>query len=266
MAYRCNFLDNQVYSSSDVNDVFSCLTSGGVMFSADDNVITALNETSAQIVGEGVLSDATSCKVIKEEEVYKILPGACFMNDGSVIIISNGGETISVPKSVKSYVYFERNHPKNSIDIVVSENAGGEESVPLAEISEKGEIFDRRKYAASRVMVGISGVMRNASAEFTQCTFDGSEKVSVDMGSGNFSYIVIWGGTYTSSLEKEEPRVSSGKNLERLSEDEEISLLIGRYETKAGEFVYAKKNGQYLELQLLGTISGGKYTLNFAVI
>lgn len=266
MAYRCNFLDNQVYSAADVNDVFACLTSGGVTFNASDSVLSALNEATAQAVGDGVLSDESSCKVVKDGEKYKILPGACFMYDGSVIIFSDGGENVSIPENVKSYVYLERNQAKNSIDIVASQSAPGEKCVTLAEISEDGEISDKRKYAVSRVMIGVGGTLKNATAEFKECNYENSETVSVDMGSGNFSYIIIRGGTYKSSLGEEETRFAVGKNFAELSEDETICMHIGRNENQTKEFVYAKKNGQFLELYITGTNNKAEYVLNISVI
>ncbi len=266
MAYRCSFLDNEVYSAGDVNDVFACLTSGGVTFYDTENTLSDLNDALAQTVSEGVLADGTSCKVVSDGEGYKISPGACFMKDGSVIIFDEDGESISITEGVRNYVYIERNTSTNSIDVKASPISGGEDSVPLAEIDEEGNIYDKRKYALSKVMLGVGNTLKNIELEFTDCPRERSETLTVDIGSGDFSYIIVWGGTYIGEDGDVETRVSSGKNLAVLSEEKSVYLLIGRSEVMPVEFVYAKKNGQYLEIFLNKIIMGAKYKLSIAVI
>ena len=265
MAYKCSFLDNEVYSASDVNNVFACLTSGGVVFSDTGNVLSDLNEATAATVSSGVAAGSSSCKVVKDGEDFKISPGACFMEDGTLIIF-NDAENINVSDGIKNYVYLERNPVLNSIDVVVSATAGGEESIPLAEIAEDGSIFDRRRYAISKVMLGVGNTMRNGHAEFNDCNYETSETVSIDIGSGDFSYIVVWGGSYIDHRGVVTNRVAAGKNLAKLSEDEELFLRMGTYETGPMEFIFAKKNGQYLELRVADTMGSARYTVDFAVI
>lgn len=266
MAYRCSFLDNEVYTAQDVNNVFSCLTSAGVVFADTGNTLSDLNTAVAEATDEGVLADASSCRVVCEDGVYKISPGACFMADGSVIIFDAEGEEISVSEGVKNYVYLERNRPANSIDVVVTTVAGGENSVPLAEISEDGTISDTRKYAHSKVMLGVADTLKSFTREFTQCTYDSSETITVDIGTGGFSYIIIWGGTYVSQSGTTETRAASARNLAELAEGELVKLSIGKSENLYREYVYFKKNGQYLDIHLTNTGKDGKYTLDFSVI
>lgn len=265
MAYKCSFLDNEAYSASDVNNVFACLTSGGVVFSDTGNVLSDLNEATAATVTGGVSTGGSSCKVVKDGKDYKISPGACFMDDGTMIIFSDA-EIISIPEGAKSYVYLKRNPASNTIDVSVSVTEGGKGSIPLAEIAEDGSILDKRKYAVSKVMLGVGNTLRNGHAEFNDCNFETSETVSVDIGSGAFSYIVVWGGSYISSRGDVTERVSAGKNLAELNENEEIFLRMGTYETGPIEFVFAKKNGQYLELRVADTMENARYTVDFAVI
>ena len=266
MAYRCSFLDNEVYSASDVNNVFACLTSGGVTFVDTGNTLSDLNDAVGMSVSAGVMADGTSCKVVKDDAGYKISAGACFMNDGSVIIFDEDGERITPYEGTYNYVYIERNSATNSIDIVVSQMEGRENSIPLAEIDEDGDVFDKRKYALSRVMLGVGNTLKNFDVEFNEWEEDKTETLTIDIGSGDFSYIVIWGGTYTGTDGKTETRVSSGKNLSALADGTKTRLLIGRGEYLPLESVYAKKNGQYLEIFLSDVINNSKYTLSFAVI
>lgn len=266
MAYRCSFLDNEVYTAQDVNNVFSCLTSAGVVFTDTGSSLSDLNTAVAKTVGEGVLADASSCMVVHEDGAYKISPGACFMADGSVIIFDAKGEEISISEGVKNYVYLERNRPANSIDVVVATAAGGENSVPLAEISEDGTITDTRKYAHSKVMLGVADTLKSFTLEFTECTDNSSETITVDIGTGDFSYVIIWGGTYVSQGGTTEKREASTRNLAELTEGTHTKLSIGKGENLYRECVYFKKDGQYLEVHLSNVGEGGKYTLNFSAI
>lgn len=265
MAYRCSFLDNEVYSASDVNNVFACLTSGGVTFSDSGNALSDLNSAANQTVSAGVTADGTSCKVVKDGDGYKISTGACFMNDGSVIIFDEDGQDIDVTPEILNYVYINRNSATNSIDIMVTPYQGGSDSVPLAQIDESGNITDKRQYAMSKVMLGVGNTLKNFRLEFTDCTFDGSETMTLDIGDGSFSYIIIWGGSYTSAEGTIEERVSAGRNLMALSEEAKY-LYIGKYEASPKEFVYAKRDGQTVEVYLKNTSSRGKYTLNIGII
>lgn len=265
MAYRCSFLDNEVYSAGDVNNVFACLTSGGVTFSDSGNTLSDLDSALAQTVSAGVMADGTSCKVVRDGEGYKISTGACFMNDGSVIIFDEDGHNIDVTPGILNYVYINRNSATNSIDIMVTPYPGGSDSVPLAQIDESGDITDKRQYAKSKVMLGVGNTLKNFQLEFNNCTFDGSETMTLDIGDGSFSYIIIWGGSYTNVEGTLEERVSSGQNLMALSCEAKY-LYIGKYEASPREFVYAKRDGQILEVYLENTSSGGKYTLNIGII
>lgn len=266
MAYRCSFLDNEVYSAGDVNDVFACLTSGGVTFCDTENTLSDLNAALAEAVGAGVLADGASCKVIRDGDGYKISAGACFMNDGSVIIFDEDGQSIEVFEDIKNYVYLERNEVANSIDIKVSALPGGEGSIPLAEIDEAGEIYDRRKYAHSKVMLGAANTLKNIDLEFLDCPWDTTETVTIDIGNGNFSYIIIWGGTYLSQSGKKENRVPYGNNVIELTDGVEKHSIIGRTENLPVEYVYFKKNGQYVEIYLTEALTKGKYNLSIGVI
>ncbi len=265
MAYKCSFLDNETYSAQDVNDIFARITSGGVVFADTGYTIGDLNTAVSETVTEGVTRDTNSCKVIKDGDTYKISKGACFMNDGSTIIFDEDGQEIEITPGIINYVYLERNIMANSIDIIVSGSAGEEDSIPLAEIDEAGEIFDRRKYSKAKVDFTMSERVRNFTANIPECTGTASETIEVDLGEGAFSYVTIWDGkrTYNGS---DETRVSSGKNLVPLVEGEYVTMSIGQYEDYGIELVYCKKDGQKMEIFLVGAKYGAEYTLNMGVI
>ncbi len=265
MAYKCSFLDNETYSAQDVNDIFARITSGGVVFTDTGYTFGDLNAAQNGVTGSGVTRDTNSCRVVKSGDTYKISKGACFMNDGSAIIFDEDGQEIEVTKGIVNYVYLLRNIVANSIDIVVSESIGNEDSIPLAEIDEKGEIFDRRKYARAKVDLATSGSAKNFTADFTQCVSRRSETVTIDLEDGAFSHLIIWDGkmVYGSSTYRRE---ANGRNLILLAEGEEVRLSIGAYDGEEDELVYFKKDGQKLHIYLLKATNGAKYVLNMGVI
>lgn len=265
MAYKCSFLDSETYSAQDVNDIFARITSGGVVFTDTGYTLGDLNTVQTEIATDGVTRDTNSCKVVKDGDVYKISKGACFMNDGSAIIFDDDGQEIEITQGVNNYVYLSRNVVANSIDIVVSETAGDEDSIPLAEVEEHGYILDRRKYAKAKVDLATSGNIKNFTVSFSKCTSKTSETVIVDLEEGDFSYIIMWDGrmTYTSA---NVGRVANGRNLIPLVEGEDVRLSIGPPADGETEGVYCRKDGQKIHIYLQGTNTGAEYTLNMGVI
>jgi len=264
MAYKCSFLDNQSYTAQDVNDIFSRISHGGVVFTDTGYAFGDLNDAQATAVTEGVTRDENSCKVVVTDGVYKISKGACFMFDGSAIVFDANGQEIEVPEGVYSYVYLWRNTVGNSIDIVVSECSGDEASVPLAEIDELGRVFDRRRYAKAKIDVASWGSIKNFTVNFTKCTSTKSETVTVDMGNGDFSYIIMWDGEriYRDNIQN---RVAYDKNLMELIEGEDILLSIGRL-GQHDEYMHVMKDGQNLHIYLNKPFPSAEYTLNLGVI
>lgn len=265
MAYKCSFLDNEVYVAQDVNDIFARLTSGGVVFTDTGYTFGDLNATQSQTAEGGVTRDTNSCRVVKNGDTYKISKGACFMNDGSAIVFDSDGHEIEITSGSMNYVYLDRRIETNSIDIVVSELPGDESSIPLAEINEKGEIFDRRKYARAKIDLQAGGKLRELSVEFSQCDSDSSETVTIDMGDGDFNYAIMWEGSRTYS-DSTHHREANGRNLIALEEGSEVRLSIGRFDGEEKERLCFKKDGQLLHIRLLKTLSKAKYNLNLGVI
>lgn len=265
MAYKCSFLDNETYSAQDVNDIFARITSGGVIFSDTGYTLGDLNTVQSNIADGGVVRDTNSCKVLKDGNKYKISKGACFMNDGSAIIFDDDGYEIEITDDVLNYVYLKRNVVANTIDVVVSESAGDADSIPLAEINYRGEISDRRKYARAKVDLAVSDKIRNFTVYIPACTSSSSETIPVDMGDNDYSYAIMWDGKMVYSGE-ETGRVSCGKNLATLIEDDVVATPIGVDESTQNEKVYFMKKGQMLHVFVTGAFRGAEYVLNVGVI
>ena len=265
MAYKCSFLDNETYIAQDVNDIFARITLGGVVFTDTGYTFGDLNNAQSETVTGGVTRDTNSCRVIKSGDTYKISKGACFMNDGSAIIFDEDGQELEITDGVVNYVYLMRNAVANSIDIVVSEFAGDDDAIPLAEIDDNGVVYDRRKYAKAKVDLATGSNIRNFTVNFENCLSNASETVTIDVGDGAFSYVTVWGGEMVYDLTTLR-RVVSGKNLIPLVDGEAVRLSIGKNEGIENEFMYFKKDGQKLHIYLLKATNTAKYTLNIGVI
>ena len=154
---------------------------------------------------------------------------------------------------------------RNSIDIVVSESAGGESSVPLAVIDEAGKIYDRRIYAKAKVQLGREKGIRNYTLNFYTGISSESETVTLDLENGDFSYVIIW-GAQVSTEQNSYTRVPTSRNLFELVEAEDISMGIGKYLGDVYEKVKVQKDGQYLHIYLTDTVGKGNYIVDIGVI
>ncbi len=258
MGYKCTFMDNETYTAQDVNEMFSHLTSQGVCFSDTGSTLSDLNAATSGAVTEGVM-DQSSCLVVKEDGVYKISKGVCFMSDGSAITFDEDGEEIVPISGATSYVYIERNIPENCIDIVVSQSAGGDESVPLAEIDADDVIHDKRKLAKSKVVLGVADTLRNFTQEIVFEDYNTPE-YTVEIGEG-FTYFILWnvGGKYYPGAE----------NLIAIADGETIKITI---RTQAGGlgsvqgYLNVKRDGNNLIMQGKNIYYNSAGTVNFAVI
>ena len=266
MAYKCSFMDNESYTAQDVNDIFARITFGGVLFADTGYTLGDLNSAVNGVATQGVTKDVDSCRVVNTGGVYKISKGACIMNDGSAIMFDENGYEINIVEEQYNYVYLRLNGVGNTIDVVVSTYPGDEESIPLAEIDEKGLIHDRRVYARAKVEVGTNGSLRNFTVRFTECTSSSSETVTTSFADGDFSYLIVWDGVRVSEGGNSQSRVANLRNLIPLVEGEKISVSIGKYIGDHSEYMYCQKDGQNLHIYLAKPLSSAEYTMNLGVI
>ena len=189
MAYKCLFMDNDIYTAQDVNDAISNIVSGGVSgYPFGNSAIADLNTAIAELANDGVDYRGTDCLVVKVGGRYKILKGACIMNDGSQIIFDVDGYEISHEAGVNQYVYLERDVLHNTINVVVSQTSGGQDTVPLAEIDANGDIWDRRRFASAKV--SLLAQPQNISVKKRLTTAQLQANNVVDFGFSGWEYLI----------------------------------------------------------------------------
>ena len=205
MAYKYSFADNEIYSADDLNAITKRLVASGIEDSFENGEpynVTKFNEQGTLLYTSGVVPETClTLKVISDgEEKILINPGKAFFNDGAVIEIEQGGETLSFVRGAKNYVYLKNDLLNENICFpacTVEEPSG--DFVMLAEIDENGVISDKRIYAKGRLpgYRSLSGEMMNLKGKI-QVTYsspgDGFGSKTFDIGDNNFRYIfsITW--------------------------------------------------------------------------
>lgn len=140
MGYQYKFKDGELYDVNDVNGIVSHFTSAGVSTYSD------LNGISGALTDMGVSNAYNSCKVVKDGEKLKIMPGEAFFSDGSVISVDSSGVSFDPLR----YVYFKKDTITETGYPVCSDTAPSGSDIPLAEY-ENGVLTDKRQRATSKV-------------------------------------------------------------------------------------------------------------------
>lgn len=191
MAYKCLFMDNGIYTAQDVNDAISNIVSGGVSgYPFGIDAVSDLNTAIAELANGGTEYKGTSCLVVNIGGTYKISEGVAIMNDGSQIIFDSAGYEISHQSGVYEYVYLERDVLHNTINAVVSGEAGEIGTIPLAEIKADGTILDRRRFAKAKI--SLSAEPQNISiSKRLQFEVPGNGRYSYDLGFNGWKYVIV---------------------------------------------------------------------------
>ena len=160
-------MDNCSYGADEINQTFSKLTTEGVSlfnYTNGDNPLVTLNDAVKGFVSPGIeMFNIDACKVTydKESNKFSISPGNAFMPDGSTITIDSEAYDIT-PKILELrklndddiWICFNRNIPKNSIDISIDTDDtifNSQDSVPLAKISPENSVVDLREFAKTKL-------------------------------------------------------------------------------------------------------------------
>ncbi|MBR3791969.1 MAG: hypothetical protein IKK18_04635 [Clostridia bacterium] len=187
MSVIYSFMDNSLYGADDINQTFSKLTTQGVSlfnYTDGDNPLISLNDAVSGLTYPGIeLYNVNACKVVydKENDKFSVFPGNAFMIDGSTITIDSDEYDITeqVLEQRKSsngdiWVCFNRNIPKNSIDISVSADDSvfnSQYAVPLAKISSNNTVVDMRKFAKTKLAPCSANVISEYTMSFGTLTY-----------------------------------------------------------------------------------------------
>lgn len=203
MSYKFSFADNEVYSATDVNNITKRLVTSGVADSFSDGAaynVSQFNELGKLLYTAGVVSkDCNTLKVTKANDTEILInPGTAFFNDGAVIEIEAGGESLPFVFGSKNYVYLKNMLlDENRCYPCVSVNEPTGDFVLLAEIDENGKITDKRTYAMGK-LPGYQSVAGNVlrikeSISMTKVSNYRSEgSKTFDIGNNNYEYILSY--------------------------------------------------------------------------
>ena len=201
MSYTFSFADNGVYSAADVNKITSRLVTSGIEDPFTDGVpynLSAFNEAGTLLYTDGVVPETVNTlKVTKAEEDGSIFiyPGTAFFSDGSVIEVEAGGETLAYTPGVAHYVYLKNDliNSNTSYPTCTQEAPTGI-YVMLAEISETGEVTDKRTYARGK-LPGYASCADNVLTITDSVTIqkgDVSRQKTYDIGDNRYRYLVLY--------------------------------------------------------------------------
>ena len=157
MSYKYSFADNETYNAADVNKITSRLVTSGVAESFENDKpynLSQFNTAGALIYTSGAVPETVSTLKVVSASDGKVFinPGTAFFSDGSTIEVEAGGHELSFAPGVKNYVYLKNDLvASNTSYPVCSESEPTGDFVPLAEISEAGEITDRRVYCQGKL-------------------------------------------------------------------------------------------------------------------
>jgi len=192
MGYKCLFLDNEVYTAQDVNDALSNIASGGVSgYPLGSGALADLNAAVNELANGGVNYHGTSCLLVNDGGTYKISEGACIMNDGTQIIFDYEGYAIEHEAGVKEYVYLERDVLHNTVNVVVSQTQGGQDTILLAEIEADGTIKDRRRFAKAKVALSADPQNIGIVKSISNVTLLGGNYIDLDFGFDGWKYLIF---------------------------------------------------------------------------
>lgn len=202
MSYKFTFADNAVYTSTDVNSITKRLVTSGVEDVFSDGVpynVSKFNELGRLMYTKGTVPENfLSLKVekISDDEIL-INPGTAFFDDGAVIEIEAGGETLTFTPGCKNYVYLKNDlAEKNTCYPKCSTSEATGDFVMLAEIDENGEMSDKRTFARGKLpgyeSVAGKALFFNETVKATLTDYySGTGHAEFDVGNNSFKYIIF---------------------------------------------------------------------------
>jgi len=197
MSVTYSFCDDAAYTAADVNQITKRLVTRGIADPFEDGVpynLSALNAMGALVYSEGVVPETdVSLKVIPGKDgTVQILPGTAFFGDGAVITVESGGHALTPTPGEKNYVYLKNDLINtNACYPAVSTTEPEGDIVMLCEISETGEITDKRNYARGKLPGYASNACHTMKIEDSVSVVSGEAEEKVyRLGNHTFRFLL----------------------------------------------------------------------------
>lgn len=201
MSYKYSFADNEIYGASDINAITKRLVTSGVEDSFTDGVAynaSRFNDAGKLLYTSGAVPESYLSLKVEDAGNGKILinPGKAFFDDGAVIEIEAGGETLSYVSGSKNYVYLKNDLVNtNKCYPYCGTQAPEGDYVMLAEIDNNGAITDKRTYAKGKLpgyqsFAGDNVLHLQGNVAITGSGTVISGSATFDIGNNNFEHIL----------------------------------------------------------------------------
>ncbi|MBE7048674.1 MAG: hypothetical protein E7393_04820 [Ruminococcaceae bacterium] len=144
MSYKVNFLDNELISAADLNEVAASV--GGDASAFKDNMVYGvddLNDISATLITKGIANGCILSSSVNEtgKGVVTVGTGNLFMPDGKRVEIDEEGVSLSFTLGNSYYVWFYHDSVTGFVTPCCTTNAPRGDYVLLGQVTEKGEVM-----------------------------------------------------------------------------------------------------------------------------
>ncbi len=251
MGAKFYFLDNDEYTAQDMNNVLSTLTTQGVsLYKQSGTALMDYEEAIKNLVEPGVdIYNTDACKIVKADDGnYYASAGTCWLPDGSCMVIDD--EKLAVENYTAgqlNYVYARHDRVANRIFVGASTEKITEYAVKLAEIDAEGNVSDMRVFAVAKIAVPTANIVIEKNVHFV---FPAPHKDTV-----SHNYLEVetgYAGWHRVYFYRPDERYGHSGDLV----DGPFNISNGEWRSVNGttlgnaEFVYARKSGSKLELDL----------------
>ena len=193
MSYTYSFFDDQTVGAYDLNNITKLFVSKGIEDAFDDGVpysVTKLNDIVYSKGGDGIVpQNNDTLKVSVSDRTVTINNGTAFFEDGTVITITEPHK-LKIEEEGKQYVYLKSSVEENKAYPVISTTEPSGNFVALAEITEEGEIIDKRTYAKGKVP-SVYASDAGIALKATKVISEPVEEVVLSEGANTYNYYLI---------------------------------------------------------------------------
>lgn len=193
MSFTYSFFDDQTVGAYELNNITRLFVSKGIEDPFEDGMpysITKLNDIVYSKGSPGVVPESNNTlKVTVSGKTVTINTGTAFFEDGTVITITKPHQLELVGEG-KHYIYLKSSVEENMAYPVISTIEPVGNFVLLAEITEDGEIIDKRAFAKGRipsVYASDAGIAMKATGVITEP----DQEIVLSEGPHTYNYYLL---------------------------------------------------------------------------